>query len=501
MSRIKRFRVQRFRNIFDSGWVELEPRVTTIAGLNESGKSSLLAALHRLNPPDEDPGFELRADYPNWRVFADAAEEAVEALPPPVEVEIEFEIETKGLSSTTARVGRDYRGVLSVDPIGKGGDGPTVPEVHYFADYALVPDRIDLWRLFGQDDYLPQEDKGELREDELAARALLRLANVRSGVVDMDAEQARLLLETAQARLTKRLLRHWRNDPNLGVRLDLESDTTQTAQNAFRYLVVKFQRKDQEVSIRLGRRSRGFRDFFSFVTAFSEFESNLPTGVPVLILLDEPGRHLHPCAQSDLRYFIDEVVAEEHQVVLATNSPSMAGSRPQLTTRVMVEARDQGMPCATVARPASMEEFASVFESPELRGLFEGVTIGETWEAIPPVHTRRDQKTARLVGLIVEYRQVTRLHAPLTTELVLAEIRDRLSDYLEGTDGEVQREGRELLEACKGIDVETTRQEREAVIEGIASFLQSRIPGGVDTGRHRVPQDSSDESGTLPVQE
>jgi energy-coupling factor transporter ATP-binding protein EcfA2 len=45
-----RFRVTNYRNINDSGWVELA-QVTALVGRNESGKTALLKALHKFNPP------------------------------------------------------------------------------------------------------------------------------------------------------------------------------------------------------------------------------------------------------------------------------------------------------------------------------------------------------------------------------------------------------------------------------------------------------------------
>ena len=43
------FRVTMYKGILDSGWVEVNP-LTVLVGKNESGKTSLLKALHKLNP-------------------------------------------------------------------------------------------------------------------------------------------------------------------------------------------------------------------------------------------------------------------------------------------------------------------------------------------------------------------------------------------------------------------------------------------------------------------
>ena len=46
---LKRFRVTNFRSVIDSGWINCDD-VTTLVGINESGKSNILLALWKLNP-------------------------------------------------------------------------------------------------------------------------------------------------------------------------------------------------------------------------------------------------------------------------------------------------------------------------------------------------------------------------------------------------------------------------------------------------------------------
>jgi predicted ATP-dependent endonuclease of OLD family len=74
-----------------------------------------------------------------------------------------------------------------------------------------------------------------------------------------------------------------------------------------------------QVSTNLARRSSGFRWFFSFIAAFSEFEDDSN----VIVLLDEPGLNLHGRAQEDFLRFIEERLAERHQVLYTTHSPFM----------------------------------------------------------------------------------------------------------------------------------------------------------------------------------
>lgn len=40
---LKKYKVENFRSVLDSGWIECE-NVTTLVGINEAGKSNLLLA-------------------------------------------------------------------------------------------------------------------------------------------------------------------------------------------------------------------------------------------------------------------------------------------------------------------------------------------------------------------------------------------------------------------------------------------------------------------------
>lgn len=57
-----RFRVTNFRSVKDSGWIETG-RITTLVGINESGKTNLLIPLWKLKPANGEPIIPL-IDYP-----------------------------------------------------------------------------------------------------------------------------------------------------------------------------------------------------------------------------------------------------------------------------------------------------------------------------------------------------------------------------------------------------------------------------------------------------
>ena len=67
--KLKSFRVQEFRSIWDSGRIEIDENQTCLVGKNESGKTALLTALYRTNPIiAADASFIETYDYPKREV-------------------------------------------------------------------------------------------------------------------------------------------------------------------------------------------------------------------------------------------------------------------------------------------------------------------------------------------------------------------------------------------------------------------------------------------------
>lgn len=65
----QKFWVLNFRNIDDSGWIPLE-KVTCFVGRNESGKTTLLKALHKFNPAEPEP-YNPQREFPRDRFTAE----------------------------------------------------------------------------------------------------------------------------------------------------------------------------------------------------------------------------------------------------------------------------------------------------------------------------------------------------------------------------------------------------------------------------------------------
>ncbi len=62
--RLQKARIRSYRSIRDSGWFDIESMKTIMVGPNEAGKTVLLRALEKINPPDDVPGFDPLRDFP-----------------------------------------------------------------------------------------------------------------------------------------------------------------------------------------------------------------------------------------------------------------------------------------------------------------------------------------------------------------------------------------------------------------------------------------------------
>lgn len=70
--RLESVKIKLYRNFVEPQDISIEPDVTCLVGKNESGKTTILRALHRLKPANGDnTAFDLTTEYPRWRLAAD----------------------------------------------------------------------------------------------------------------------------------------------------------------------------------------------------------------------------------------------------------------------------------------------------------------------------------------------------------------------------------------------------------------------------------------------
>lgn len=121
-------------------------------------------------------------------------------------------------------------------------------------------------------------------------------------------EKRAILLNSASLDISKRFSKWW-SQRRHKIRYHADGDY-------FRIWIADDRRPD--VEIELEARSKGFQWFFSFYLVFLvESEEGHKNAI---LLLDEPGMHLHPTAQQELIAFF-ETLSETNQVLYSTHSP------------------------------------------------------------------------------------------------------------------------------------------------------------------------------------
>ncbi len=143
-----------------------------------------------------------------------------------------------------------------------------------------------------------------------------------------DKEQRMLDMNDASSTLTNLLADHWTQRK---YRVRFEADG---------YQIIAFVSDNvQTALVPLDERSTGFQWFFSFDTTFL-YETQ-GTFKNAIILLDEPGLHLHAAAQRDLLMRLKEY-AKDNQLIYTTHMPFMIDMERLDNIRVCVEDGRQG---------------------------------------------------------------------------------------------------------------------------------------------------------------
>ena len=194
-----------------------------------------------------------------------------------------------------------------------------LPQFFYFSEYNSLPGRLDLTHLLSNPSNLSPRDR--------TALALLKLAGVQGKeFMNEDFEERIAELEAAANEITAQVFEYWTQNKDLTVNLvgDSEIISGPSGQSVVhRYVDIRLNDLRHQMTTNFETRSSGFRWFFSFITAFSEFNED----GNVIILLDEPGLGLHARAQRDLLRFIDEQLGKNNQVIYTTHSPFLVNPK------------------------------------------------------------------------------------------------------------------------------------------------------------------------------
>lgn len=442
-----RFRVQHFRNIDDSGWIDLDA-VTAFVGRNESGKTSLLQALYRFNPGSEAP-YDPQRDYPRER-FHQHGTAAGTTGPPVCSVEFDLPVGLRQEIASllpdgeavpaTATVHRHYDGSYTHDfspALPEHSVRPAVlldafnafaakirrsrpsrhddPDAHkerraeilqwvlrtkdalrahddlrstdaielltrlrtsaeqygtertaravelllsafdevldiaraepptdqicrsvqehlpvfiYFENYGVLDSAIWFSRYLEDRTHNPADSRvrtvaamfkqAGLNPNELATQGVDRMAEARrhgTTLSEKDAVSERKLkerraisLNAASNEISAKFSNWWQQRRHT-IRYDADGDF-------FRIWVTDNRREN--VEIELENRSKGFQWFFSFYLVF--LAESKGQHKDAILLLDEPGLHLHPTAQQELISFFEDL-SKRNQILYTTHSP------------------------------------------------------------------------------------------------------------------------------------------------------------------------------------
>lgn len=127
--KIIKFRIRKYRNIQDSGDVELDENLTCIVGKNQSGKTALLRALHRFNPREADP-YDIVKDWPRGERRTKNPKQVVAQVTfalDDAEKTALAQLTSEQIRVTTVEVSKDYSNAF---------------EIHFPEQPGVFPDRL-----------------------------------------------------------------------------------------------------------------------------------------------------------------------------------------------------------------------------------------------------------------------------------------------------------------------------------------------------------------------
>jgi predicted ATPase len=178
-----------------------------------------------------------------------------------------------------------------------------------------------------------RKDQNQLSDPDKTFLTILEMAGLNfdqevQGATAPDKEQRILDMNDASLTLTRQLADHW-SQRKYQVRFEADG-----------YHVIAFVSDEvQPALLPLNERSKGFQWFFSFdVTFLYETKGTFKNGI---ILLDEPGLHLHAAAQRDLLKRIREY-AKGNQLIYTTHMPFMIDMERLDNIRVCTESKEHG---------------------------------------------------------------------------------------------------------------------------------------------------------------
>lgn len=341
------FQVTNYRNIHDSGLIQAGD-ITAFVGQNEAGKSNLFEALYRVNPFDGNAAYNIDEDWPVDR-WAEKDEQAVvcvayftldaseiESIYRAAEIindtsansddedcEPSKVVHQKRPKSLILRGVGYYHTHPHFFPTGaakKQLDPQQVnewanehlPKFVYIRDYEMSGSQIELNQLQKRRNDVSWD---QLTPDEQTVLTVLDLSNVDlddfvlKGATPDGRTTRSFDKRSASSYLSVQFQKLWTQK-----KVRFEIDIDHTTLNIFA--------EDEVVGmpVRLNRRSTGFRWYVAFAWKFTHASNG--QFADCILLLEEPGIHLHYTAQRDL-LAVFERLKDANTILYTTHLASM----------------------------------------------------------------------------------------------------------------------------------------------------------------------------------
>ena len=396
------FRVQNYRNVIDSGWIKVTD-VTAFVGQNEAGKSNLFEALYCLNPYVDDAKYDSAEDWPvdDWKgrqeaegkrvceaYFAMDEDDIVSLFEYATVTTDAVDDDTAGEENTKEGVepvelpkelslfawkSYGYRTGFSVEEAEELGlDKAKVsawaqehlPKFVLIFDYNFSGAQVELDQLKARWDKVGRENRHLLSPEDQTILIVLDLAEidvddfVEKGATAEGRTIRQFDKRSASAYLTQQFQKLWTQKK---VKFDIDIDGPTL--NIFA--------EDEAIGfpVRLHRRSTGFRWYVSFAWKFThasdgEFKN-------CILLLEEPGIHLHYTGQRDLLRVFDNL-SDANTILYTTHLASMVDQANPERVRI-VETRKNHVAIThgvVSSQPAPMAVIeAALGLTPDLSGM------------------------------------------------------------------------------------------------------------------------------------
>ena len=339
--KLKSIQVMNYKCVEDSTPFEISP-VTCLVGKNEAGKTSLLEALHKLNPDVAEMGeFDVLLEYPRRRrkEYQRRAEtEPDDALMTRWELEEnDFKVlgAAFGAGEVRSRIVEIRKGYYKGRRwIFEGGEvvedkslpasvqaklDKLLPKFLYFSKCNIMDGRTAI------DTIIRNKKRGTLSGPERIFVALLDMVDTQPEHLSKIEKSEELIadLEAASAPITDQIFKYWSQNMSLRVSFRLHEGMPQDPPPFDSGLVfeTRILNTRHNLTLNFDERSTGFVWFFSFLVWFSQVKRTF--GENLIVLLDDPGIGLHARAQVDLLRYVAEELEPHYQVIYTTHSPFM----------------------------------------------------------------------------------------------------------------------------------------------------------------------------------